>query len=344
MSLRRSLICALTAAAMLAPPSTPFAQTDPRAAFLKLIERKRVPSSAQVRVRPDGGRYLAEHFTFASEAGERVTGILMAPASATGRRPVVIVLHGTGAKKEEQLGLLRTLADRGLTSVAIDARYHGERARTDDSVGEYIGALLQAYRSGQGHPYMYDTVWDTMRLVDYLVTRPDVDPQRIGLLGISKGGTETYLTAAVDPRIAVAVPIIGVQGFRWALDHDAWQPRVATFQAAVDQAARGEGRSVDAAFVRRFYARVAPGIDSEFDGPSILPLIAPRPLLIINGDSDARTPLPGLLECVQVAERAYATAGAQDKLGFYLQPHAGHVFTPVGELVALDWLARWLSP
>jgi dienelactone hydrolase len=254
------------------------------------------------------------------------------------------VLHGSGAKKEEQLGLLRSLADRGFTSVAIDARYHGERARTDEGVDEYIGALLQTYRSGRGHPYLYDTVWDTMRLVDYLVTRPDIDPKRIGLLGISKGGTETYLTAAVDPRIGVAVPIIGVQGFRWALDHDAWQPRVATFQRAIDGAAQGEGRSVDAAFVRRFYARVVPGIDSEFDGPSMLPLIAPRPLLIINGDSDPRTPLAGVLECVQAAERAYAAAGAQDKVGLYLQPHAGHVFTPVAELVALDWLARWLSP
>ena len=344
MNLRCSVISALTAAAMLTPWSRPAAQADPRAALLKLIERKRVPLSAQVRVRPDGGQYNAEHFTFASEQGERVAGILMAPASASGRRPVVVVLHGSGAKKEEQLGLLRTLADRGFTSVAIDARYHGERARTNQGVDEYIGALLQTYRSGQGHPYLYDTVWDTMRLVDYLVTRPDVDPKRIGLLGISKGGTETYLTAAVDPRIGVAVPIIGVQGFRWALDHDAWQPRVATFQPAVDGAARDEGRQVDAAFVRRFYARVAPGLDSVFDGPSMLPLIAPRPLLIINGDSDPRTPLPGVLECVQAAERAYAAAGAQDKVGFYLQPHAGHVFTPVAELVALDWLARWLSP
>ncbi len=343
MNLRRSLICALTVA-MLAPWSRPAAQTDPRAALLKLIERKRVPLSAQVRVRPDGGQYNAEHFTFASEQGERVTGILMAPASASGRRPVVVVLHGSGARKEEQLGLLRTLADRGFISVAIDARYHGERARTNQGVGEYIDALLQTYRSRQGHPYLYDTVWDTMRLVDYLETRPDVDPKRIGLLGISKGGTETYLTAAVDPRIGVAVPIIGVQGFRWALDHDAWQPRVETFQPAIDGAARDEGRPVDAAFVRRFYARVAPGLDGAFDGPSMLPLVAPRPLLIINGDSDPRTPLLGVLECVHVAERAYAAAGAQDKLGFYLQPHAGHVFTPVAELVALDWLARWLSP
>ena len=47
-------------------------------------------------------------------------------------------------------------------------------------------------------------------------------------MGISKGGMETYLASAVDPRIAVAVPVIGAQSFRWALDHDAWQGRVGT--------------------------------------------------------------------------------------------------------------------
>jgi dienelactone hydrolase len=340
---RALVVCILSTAAMVAPSPQLVAQSNPRAAFLKLIERTRVPLAAETRVRPDGGRFVAEHFTFAAEAGERVTGILLAHASATGRRPAVIVLHGTGVKKEDQLALLRTLADRGLTGIAIDARYHGERAKTNQGTDEYIGALLQAYRSGVGHPYMYDTVWDTMRLVDYLQTRSDIDPMRIGLLGMSKGGTEAYLSAAVDPRIAVTVPIIGVQGFRWALDHDAWQPRVATFQEAIDGAARDERAQVDASFVHRFYARIAPGIDRDFDAPAMLPLIAPRPLLVINGDSDPRTPLPGVLECMSAAEHAYAAAGAQDKLGLYLQPHAGHVFTPVGELVAMDWLVRWLG-
>lgn len=333
---------------MLSASPQPAAQTtgeSTRTAFLKLLDRKRVPLAPQSRIRPDSGRYVSEHLTFAAEAGERVAGILMTSAGATGRRPAVIVLHGTGTRKEDQLALLRTLADRGFVGIAIDARHHGERARSEDGVGEYIGALLQAYRTGRGHPYMYDTVWDTMRLVDYLETRNEVDRTRIGLLGISKGGTETYLTAAVDPRIAVAVPVIGVQGFRWALEHDAWQPRVATFQPAVDAVAHDAGQSrVDAPLVRSFYARVAPGIDAQFDGPAMLPLIAPRPLLVINGDSDPRTPVPGVMECMAAAERAYAAAGAQDKVGLYLQPNAGHVFTPVGELVALDWLVRWLAP
>jgi dienelactone hydrolase len=52
-------------------------------------------------------------------------------------------------------------------------------------------------------------VTDTIRAIDYLQTRPDVDPERIGMMGISMGGMNTWLTAAADPRVKVAVPCIG---------------------------------------------------------------------------------------------------------------------------------------
>ena len=91
-----------------------------------------------------------------------------------------------------------------------------------------------------------------LRLIDYLETRADIDPKRIGAIGFSKGGMELYLAAAVDTRIAAAVPCIGVQSFAWALENDAWQSRVGTIQSAVDSAARDAGVSaIDAAFVRR---------------------------------------------------------------------------------------------
>jgi len=332
--------------------SAPADADSRRQAFLKLINRSRVPLAAESIPLATYGPYAPEHVTFASEQGERVTAILLksqrwgSPDELALRpRPAVIVLHGTGARKEEQSGLIRDITERGFIAMAIDARHHGERTRTGDSIAEYTSALLQAYRTGRGHPYMYDTVWDTMRAIDYLASRPDVDASRIGLLGISKGGTEAYLTAAVDPRVAVAIPVIGVQGFSWALDHDAWQSRVDTFREAVTGAARDAGGvKVDAGFVRKFYARVAPGIDGAFDGPMMLPLIAPRPLLVVNGDSDPRTPLPGVMECVASAQRAYAAAGASEKVALYLQPHAGHVFTPTAELVALDWLVNWMKP
>ena len=99
-----------------------------------------------------------------------------------------------------------------------------------------------------------------MRLVDYLETRSDVDKTRIGLYGVSKGGIETYLTAAIDPRVAVAVPCISMESFRWALEHNSWQSRVGTVQNAFDAAAKASGvSSPDADFVGKFYERSDPG-------------------------------------------------------------------------------------
>lgn len=297
-----------------------------RTAFLHLLDRPRVPLSPEVKTLPGTGGLTYEHFTVAAEPGERVPGILLKRESSV-RRPAVVVLHGTGGSKEGQITLLKTLAGRGFVAVAIDGRYHGER-QDGTGAARYADAMLQTYRTGVGHPFLYDTVWDVMRLIDYLETRPDVDAARIGVIGFSKGGMETYLAAAVDPRIAVAVPLIGVQSFRWALDNDAWASRVGTFQAAIDGAAKDAGVArIDAAFVRTFYDRVVPGIYAQFDGPAMLPLIAPRPLLVINGDSDARTPLPGLRNCITPTEQAYRNAKAADKFAFYLQKDTGHTVT-----------------
>ena len=99
---------------------------------------------------------------------------------------------------------------------------------------------------------------------------------------------------------------------------------------------------VDGAFVRRFYDRVVPGIYSEFDGPAMLPLIAPRPLLVINGDSDARTPRPGLMECIDGARKAYSAAGAAEKFEFLLEENTGHRVNPEARQRAIEWFVRWL--
>ncbi len=312
-----------------------------RAAFLQLLDRPRVPLAPEVKALPDVADLTQEHFTFAAEQNERVPGILLKQGSS-GRRPVVVVLHGTGGTKESQLELLKTLAGRGFVAVAIDGRFHGER-QTGTGSAQYVEAMLQTYRTGKGHPFLYDTAWDIMRLIDYLETRPDVDATRIGVMGFSKGGMETYLAAAVEPRIAVAVPMIGVQSFTWALDHDMWMSRVGTFQTAIDAAAKDAGvAKVDAAFVRAFYDRVAPGIYTQFDGPAMVPLIAPRPLLIINGDSDARTPMPGLLNCITPTEHAYQAVGAADKMKLLIQKDTGHAVTPVALQTAVDWFVKYL--
>ncbi len=325
-----------------AQPASPAAT---RLAFLKLIDRPLVPLAAEQKKLSEAEGLEQWHFTFAADAAQRVPGILVKRTQASGPRPVVIALHGTGGTKESQLDLLKQLAQLGFVGVAIDGRYHGERTKAGKGSAEYGDAMLRTYRTDQEHPFLYDTVWDVMRLLDYLESRADVDTKRIGLLGFSKGGMETYLTAAVDARVAVAIPFIGVQSFRWALDHNSWQSRVETFQAAINQAAKDEGKSdVGTDFVRKFYDRVVPGIYDQFDGPQMLPLIAPRPLFVINGDSDPRTPIPGLMECVENARVAYRRAKADDKFKLKIQPSTGHAVTPAARQEAIAWLQQWLKP
>lgn len=320
---------------------------DSRTAFLKLLDRPRVPLAATAEAPSEKSGLVEISFSFAADADNRVPGLLVKSATSSGRRPVVIALHGTGGNKETQRALLANLARDGFVAVAIDGRYHGARAKggKEAKSTEYVAAILNAYRTRKELPFFFDTAWDVMRLIDYLETRDDVDRRRIGLTGFSKGGIETYLAAAVDPRVAVAVPFIGVQSFRWAVDNDSWQSRIGTVQAAFDTAAKESGvEKPGAAFVRTFYARVAPGIDGPFDGPAMLPLIAPRPLLVINGDIDPRTPLPGLTQCVDAARAAYRQAGANDRFVFHLQPNTGHKTLPESVVLAREFFVTWLKP
>jgi hypothetical protein len=141
------------------------------------------------------------------------------------------------------------------------------------------------------------------------------------------------------------VPLIGVQSFGWALQNDSWQSRIESIQGAANAAAKEAGvEKIDAAFVKKFYARVAPGIDAQFDGPAMLPLIAPRPLLVINGDSDPRTPMPGLEQCIEAARAMYRHRNALDRFQFVPQKNTAHKVTPEAHALAVDWFKLWLKP
>ncbi len=312
--------------------------------FLKLLDRPRVPLGPVEQTPCAEQGLIEQRFEFTSEVGQRVPGLLVKAEGANGRLPAVIVLHGTGGSKEGMRVLLRRIAGRGLIAIAIDGRYAGERTGGGKPGEAYRPAIFAAWQSGQGFPFFYDTVWDTMRLIDYLETRSDIDARRIGSIGFSKGGIELYLAAATDPRIAAAISCLGVQSFDWALQNEAWHSRIGTIQSAFDSVVQEVGvNPIDASFVRQFYDRVVPGIYQEFDGPAMLPLIAPRSLLVINGDRDDRTPRPGLELCVSAARAAYEKANASDHFEFILQPDTGHAVTPQSQEYAIDWLVRQLG-
>jgi len=340
-----TLLAAVGGPGSVAPRGVQDDAAQVRAAFLRAIDRPRVPLTPTVSGSTVRDGVLEERVSFFAEAGQPVPALIIKPRNGAGRRPAVISLHGTGGTKESQAGRLRELAARGFVGVAIDGRYHGERApRIEGPLSPYEDAILRAFKTGRERPFLYDTVWDVMRTLDYLQSRDDVDPARIGLMGISKGGMETYLAAAVDPRIAAAVPVIGVQSFRWALDHGAWDSRAWTLRGAVEAAATGAGERIGAPFMRKFYERVAPGVHDRFDGPAMLPLVAPRPLLVINGDSDPRTPIAGVRACLAAARPVYDRLGAAERLVLHLQPDTGHEVTPAAERAAADWFVRWLKP
>ncbi|GMN43588.1 hypothetical protein TIFTF001_012787 [Ficus carica] len=97
-------------------------------------------------------------------------------------RPAVVFLHGTGQCKESLRPLLEAYASRGYISIAIDSRYHGERASSNST---------------------YQDVWDLIKLADYLTEKKDIDPTRIGITGISLGEARIDLRKSVIDKEVV---------------------------------------------------------------------------------------------------------------------------------------------
>jgi dienelactone hydrolase len=324
-----------------------------RASFRKLLDRPKVPLDVKevTASKPQDG-LVVEHLSFATEKKadgtvERVTAILVRPEQVSGKLPAVIVLHGTGGSAEGMVGEAKKLAKRGIIGVAIDARYHGGRSGGAKGAAAYNKAITQAWllKPGQPmeHPFYYDTCWDIWRTVDYLETRSDVNQKKLGIIGFSMGGIETWLAAAVDDRLLVSVPAIGVQSFRWSLDNDQWKGRANTIKAAHEQAAKDLGESaVNQRVCRELWSKIIPGILDQFDCPSMLRLFAGRPLLILNGTKDGNCPYGGAKLAIASAESAYKEAGAQDRLRVIVE-EVGHTVTPAQREAALEWFERWLK-
>jgi dienelactone hydrolase len=348
-----SLIAVLAVAVPLAaqePTYPPPAEV--KAAFLKLLDRPKVPLDVQaggVTKLEDGS--VLERLSFATGKKPdgtilRVPAIVLRPAGRTGALPAVIVLHGTGGSKDGMLGFMKELARRGIMGVAIDARYHGGRSGGAKGATAYNQAIARAWQTKSGepmeHPFYYDTCWDIWRTVDYLQTRPDVNTRKLGIIGFSMGGIETWLAAAVDDRLLVSVPAIAVQSFRWSLDNNQWQGRANTIKAAHLQAAKDLGEpAVNQRVCRELWNKVIPGILDHFDCPSMLRLFAGRPLLILSGKKDGNCPYAGAQIAIAAAERAYKDAGAADRLQVIVED-VGHTVTAAQRTAVLEWFERWL--
>jgi dienelactone hydrolase len=263
-------------------------------------------------VKCDG--YIRQRVEIQTEPGVVMPFFVLIPdGDATKRRPAVICPHGhcSGGKLcpagiAEVPGIPALLteynydygvqyAKAGLIAFCPDARGFGERQeryvrQSDNALASSCQHLNQmAYPLGQSVTGMW--AWDLHRLVDYIQSRADCDPTRIGCAGLSGGGLQTLWAAALDDKDRIGAAVVSgyFYGYRESL---------------LDQHA-----NCSCNYVPRLYEAVDMG--------DLGALIAPRPLLIETGDKDPLNGKSGLKNVnsqVAIARKAYRVLGASDKL------------------------------
>jgi dienelactone hydrolase len=275
----------------------------------------------------DLGDVVREKVTYAVEDGERVPAFVFIPKDAGGRHAAVLCHHQHGGQfevgKDGPAGLGSTpdqhyaieLARRGYVTIAPDALCFGER---QDPAHKLKGAEYERFealhRITEAKTLQGKYVWDARRALDYLETRAEVDPSRMGMVGHSLGGQETLFTTAADTRIKAAVSSCGF----------------------------GSLRTLKRDRILHNFALFVPGLAGQGDYGAVLALVAPRPFLVAARTDDPIFPKDGIEETVASARRAYAAAGVEDRLATFYEP-GPHQFSPAMREAAYAWLDRWLK-
>ncbi len=141
--------------------------------------------------------YIVENISILSFPGFYISGNLYRPEGATIDCPAILCPHGhrqEGRFHENMQYLCATFARMGAIVFTYDMVGYGEMKQVNNKMP--VALLLQT--------------WDSRRVLDYLLSRPGVDRERIGMTGESSGGTQTFILTAIDPRIRVSVPVVQV--------------------------------------------------------------------------------------------------------------------------------------
>jgi dienelactone hydrolase len=299
-------------------------KTEVRRQVLSLIgglPDYRGPLNARVTrtLKRDG--FTIEHVLFESLPDYYVTANLYRPDGA-GRHPAVLMSmgHWDSGKAAGQL-LSSNLARKGFVVLAYDPVGQGERQQAYDArTGRSLigGPTEQHFSNGAAAILLGQSVGryfihDGMRAIDYLVSRPEVDPERIGAMGCSGGGTQTTYIAALDPRVKVAAVACYMNSFR------------TLFAGSIGDSEQS-----------------VPGfLASGLDQTDYVELFAPKPWLITSTEEDFFTPA-GARQVVEEAERWYKLYDAADRFRWVVGP-GGHG-TPLKVREAIyGWMIKWLA-
>jgi dienelactone hydrolase len=299
-------------------------KVDVRRRILSLIgglPDYRGPLNARVTKTIERDGFVIEHVLFESLPEYYVTANLYRPRSA-GRHPAVLMSmgHWESGKAAGQL-LSSNLARRGFVVLAYDPVGQGERQQTyDPRTGRSLigGATEQHFSNGAAAILVGQSVGryfihDGMRAIDYLVSRPDVDPGRIGAMGCSGGGTQTTYIAALDERVKAAAVACYMNSFQ------------TLFTGSI-----GDSEQSVPGFL-------AAGLDQT----DYVELFAPKPWLITSTEGDFFTPA-GAKQVFDEAQRWYALYGAGDRVRWVVGP-GGHGTPPNVREAIYAWMIKWLG-
>ncbi len=282
--------------------------------------------------RQAGEGYTRERIEFDNGAGATVYGFLLVPTGRTQPGPAILYHHYHGGHydlgKDEflqpnALGEPKgpALARAGYVVLSIDAYAFGDR--------QHQGPAGEREKGGQTELSLFKqflwqgrTLWgmmvrdDTLAL-NYLLSRPEVDPARVGAMGMSMGSTRSWWLAALDERIKATVAVACLTRYQNLLRHgDVFEHGIYYFVPGI----------------------LARGIDME----ALIGCIAPRALLTLTGAVDGGSPVDGVEQINAFLRQVYARYGADDRFEGVVYPGEGHVFNADMWRRMQAWFARQL--
>ena len=283
---------------------------------LDSIQKNACDIKVEIEERVETDEYTRYRYVFESENGCFVPCYLLIPRTQQEKFPVCICLQGhttgfhisIGEKKYDQddksletSTFALDAVKNGYAALAIEQRGMGERTtlREDRGASLTCGCMFTAMTALMlGRTLIGERVWDVSKAIDSLEYFKDkLDLNDITLLGTSGGGTATYYAACYDKRIKIAVPTCAVSTYKGSIG-DMWHCT----------------------------CNYIPSIAKYFDMGELSALIAPRKLLVCNGEIDPIFPLSGTKEVYSVIEKIYEKEGVPENCQLKVYPNKPHYF------------------
>lgn len=289
------------------------------------LPSKRTPLNPKITGRIQMEGFHIEKLIFESLPGIYVTALVYVPEDQKEKHPAVLVPPGHAPDgKVRYQALCQRLVQRGYVVICWDTVGQGERSQFwDAKAGKSRYNLICAEHAVLGNlAYLAGTnlarweIWDGMRALDYLLTRPEVDGDRINITGTSGGGFQTAHIAALDPRIKVAAPSCYITALPMRIYNRIF-------------------KDPDSDPEQDLYGMISNGVDH----PGLLVMMYPRPTFVSAAVLDF-FPIEGAHKTFREVQGLYARFGHADRIGS-AEGYHGHQYSAENQEAALEFLDRF---